>query len=91
MDEENPNQFTTGLRHDKYVYNFCCPACGSCGELGVPKESTWLPCPEKCGARFVQWLPPRSDRKALRCVNVEEARARIAFARAHAMKINGSR
>jgi hypothetical protein len=88
---EDPNQYSVGERHDRNVYDFHCPACGSCGELGVPKAARSLPCPEKCGAVFVQWHPPvRAGSVALRCINTESARAGIDFARAHHRKVNGS-
>jgi hypothetical protein len=42
---EDPNQYSIGERHDRYVYDFHCPACGSCGELGVPKTQRWIALP----------------------------------------------
>ena len=89
MNTPDPNLYARGERFDRWVYDFRCPACGSCGELGVPKAAKWINCPEECGARFVQWQPPVFGTEpgpcrgfALRCINEQEARLGIALARA---------
>jgi hypothetical protein len=100
-DQPDQNQYAIGERFENWIYQFCCPVCGSCGKLGVPKAARDIPCPEACGARFVQWFPPlRKDyvaepgrnlcHVALRCVNEAAARFGIEAARAHA-GINGGR
>jgi hypothetical protein len=86
-DAPDPNQYAAGERHysegDRWLYSFRCPACGSCGELAVPKALHQLECPEQCGARFVQWHPPQDQqrRAALRCLNEGAARLGIEHAR----------
>jgi hypothetical protein len=77
--------FTTGERFDRWMYDFRCPACGSAGELAVPKAYKTIECPERCGARFIQWIPlstaamPKPP-MALRCINEREARFTVATA-----------
>lgn len=72
------------------VYDFLCPACGSCGEMAVDERQRDVHCPEwlegvagTCTARFVQFTPPFQTTPQLRCVNESEARFQVAADAAH--------
>jgi hypothetical protein len=90
VQAEDPNLYAIGERHGRYIYHFRCPACGACGDLGVPKEAKSIACPEECSALFVQWFPPNQNgRVALRCINESAAKLRIELEILH--RLNGAR
>lgn len=54
---------------DFHVYDYICEGCESEGELKVPVDRTKpFGCPEGCGATYVQWDNPISERTELMCV-----------------------
>lgn len=56
-DEENFNH-----------YQFVCEGCKCEGDLGVAADQQQVPCPEGCGALYIQWHNPITDKQDLQCV-----------------------
>jgi len=59
---------STVIHGDNNVYGFICEGCGAAGELELPIKAKDLSCPEGCGARYIQWLDPVSNKYKLTCV-----------------------
>jgi hypothetical protein len=53
-----------------HFYQFICEGCRSEGELGVPADLIYqqIRCPEGCGARYIQWHNPITEKPDLMCV-----------------------
>lgn len=83
------NQFAITLKGDRYRFNFHCPACNACGEMGVPMGMKQVQCGEQCGALFVLWRPPFRGSPALRCINLAAARQAIGAKLVHGWRAKG--
>ena len=49
-------------------FHFICEGCKCEGDLGVAADQQQVPCPENCGALYIQWHNPITNKPDLQCV-----------------------
>lgn len=55
-------------QHSLNKYHFICEGCGADGELEIEAGAEAIGCPEGCGAMYVQWHNPITNKPDLTCV-----------------------